>query len=109
MLLLLILCAIIIMNNYVSRVYTDNNVDDTAYCLKEWCDKASLVYRHVYYFEDKEPSTANYSLFEWHEERIIHMCHIRQKALEDARKEADYLFVILSLLIEIIFCVVCRL
>ena len=85
-------------NTFNLRIYTDNNADNTSHLLKEWSDKASSLYRHVYYFEDTEHT--KYSPFEWDEGRIIHMCHIRQKALEDARKESDYIFVILSYLIN---------
>ena len=76
------------------RIYTDHNEDNTSAILLEWATAVQSLYHNVSIDEDTEWLYSNRHPFEWHEERFIRICNLRQHALTDARTSgADYILV----------------
>ena len=81
------------------RIATDNNIDNTSAILNEWASNARSLYSAVNVTaETLDPSySPQGGLFEWTDERYVHMTVLRQEALDYARGMwADYIFVSLT-------------
>lgn len=70
-------------------------MDNTSGILNEWASNARDVYSAVTVEESADPEySPDGGLYEWTDERYIHIIALRQKALDHARKTwADYIFV----------------
>lgn len=77
------------------RIATDNNVDNTSGILNEWASNVRDVYSAVTVEESADPEySPDGGLYEWTDERYIHIIALRQKALDYARRTwADNVFV----------------
>ena len=76
------------------RIYTDHNQDNTAAILQEWATAVQSLYHSVNIDEDTEWLYSSRHPFEWHEERFLRVCKLRQRALTDARTSgSDYILV----------------
>ena len=91
---MIIIITIVIFHSPTCSIYTDHNSDNTSLILNEWASNARSFYMSVEIDQEVQWFYNNREPFEWHDERITHMCELRQKALVDARlMEADYILV----------------
>lgn len=68
-------------------------MDNTTSILQEWQEGAKSLYYSVNLTEGNQQIEDD-EIFFWSSSRLEYMSHLRQKVLENARKErADYLFV----------------
>ena len=77
-------------------IYTDHNEDNTSVILQEWVTNTqhSNIYHSIQYNHQTQWTYDNKKPFEWHYERLEHICKLRQRAMEDARAlRADYTLV----------------
>ena len=75
-------------------IYTDHNEDNTSVILQEWATNALSTYRSIEYEQQTEWTYSSKEPFEWHHDRLQHICTLRQRAMDDARSlGADYVFV----------------
>ena len=85
------------MNDFSTiRIQTDHNEDKTREILKEWVKNVKPLYHKVSINSSKLPETYKDSEGpgDWSDERYFQIMHLRQKALDTARKQwADFIFV----------------
>ncbi|XP_070531927.1 procollagen galactosyltransferase 2-like [Ptychodera flava] len=76
-------------------IHSDHNIDNTTNILQEWVSHVRHMYHRVDVHFSEEPSEyeSEKGPNDWPAERLRHLLDLRQKALDEARKQwADFIF-----------------
>ncbi|XP_077986658.1 procollagen galactosyltransferase 2-like [Glandiceps talaboti] len=76
-------------------IQSDHNIDNTTNILNEWKNNVQHLYHRIdfHYSEEPQSYSDEKGPSHWPRERFEHLINLKQKALDEARKQwADYIF-----------------